>query len=843
MASKPLRFVWPRLKAGLTFAAPLLACAAGASAEPTQSNYSHAAHSAAVASAHGGDAEAAARSLSQLHIWLSQNLSPADRLHVEADSIVLANQAGQPGEALQEARSVQLEKLPDYALDAVYNAARSVPDRDAEGEAVRLLIHRHPDLEGFLREVYWLADVGDYNQAHAVLTVLEHNPANQVTVQQRVRLLDARAMLESARHNDRLAFTTWNEALQLDPNDVAALRQSAYWVADQGAPDRALHEAEAANTRASHPVFTAGEIADLSQQATGEHIRWGIHQRDILPDQERWKELDQSLSELNVQIAALDGQTGTNAVGLRNRLQFDRIVALNERGRYAECSHQYEKMAQLGIKVPYYAEAAAANAYSQQRKSELAVPLYEAALRDGGTNIPVPSDVHTGLAYAYVDTGRFDQADALVKQLEAQSPVSLKESPETGRPNADYGEVEALRALIDLYSDRDQSAQGRIDRLSTLAPYNGGFRSAQARMLGLRAHPYASLGRFEETLTDHPDNVDARAGYASALFDAGRIRQGMVLANSLAQTNPEHPAVRDVVRYRDILQGPSFVAESTAGGGSGTVSDYDWSLNARYNSALINNQWRLFGDQFLGFGDTDIGHAFRSRSGVGVSWQRNGWNAEIQATEANTGDHRTGVAAAADYRATDHWQFTGSVDTNSNDIPWKAYVNGIAGTEYTLGAAYIVNESRQFDLGTSRIDYTDGNARTGGSLTWRERWISQPRSKLETWLSVDWGQNQTPGQVYFSPRSETATELLTRYSYLTWKRDDREFTQSFYAGVGGYDESGFAAKPLWDLRYEHDWSFHYAFDVHYGIGLLSHPYDGEQERRVYGFLGVAVPFH
>lgn len=843
MARRPLQLAPPRLKARLLLAAPVLACvAASALAQPTPNNYSRAAHDAVVASARDGNAETAARALAQMRVWLLLDLAPADRRRVEADFIVVANQAGQPREALQQARTAHLETLPDYALDAVYSAARSVPDRDAEGEAAHLLVRRHPDLEAFLREVYWLADEGDYNQAHAVLTVLEHDPADQATLQQRVKLLDARAMLEHARHNDQAAFGAWTEALQLSPDDVEARRESAFWMAEQGSPERALREAEAANARAGHAVFSAAEIAGLRQQATGEHIRWATRERDILPDQERWHGLDQSLNELDAQIAALDGLTDTASVELRNRLQFDRIVALNERGRYAECIQQYEHVTGQGVRLPYYAEAATANAYAQQRQSQLAVPLYEAALRDGGDAIPVPSDIDTGLVYAYLDTGRFEQADALVRRLESQTPVSLKQSPEKGRPNIDYGEVQALRALIDLYSDRDEPAQRRLNRLSALAPYNGAFRSGQAHMLGLRAHPYASLGRFEETLTDHPDNISAQAGYVSALFDVNRIRQGMALANRLEQTHPENPAVRDVVRYRDMLQGPSFVAEATAGGGAGTVSDYDWSLRARYNSSLIDNQWRIFGEQFLGFGDTDIGHRFRARSGAGVSWQRDGWNAEVEATEANAGDHRSGAAAAADYRATDHWLFSGSVDTDSNDIAWKAYVAGIAGTEYTLGSAYIVNESREFDLAASRIDYTDGNARSGVSLTWRERWISQPRSQFETWLSGDWGQNQDPGRVYFSPRSETTAELLTRYSYLIWKRDDRQFIQRFYAGVGGYDQADFGVKPLWDLRYEHDWSFHYAFDVHYGIGLLSHPYDGEQERRWYGLLGVAVPF-
>jgi biofilm PGA synthesis protein PgaA len=833
---------WRRLKAGLSLAAPMLVCvAASAPAQTPENSYSRAAHDAAVSSARDGSADTAAHSLDQLQAWLMQDLSPADRLRVQADSVVLATQAGQPVVALRDARSAPLAALPDYALDAVYRAARSVRDRDAEGEAVHLLIRRRPDLDAFLREVYWLVDEEDYDTAHAVLVVLEQDPANQATVRQRVQLFDARAMLEHARHNDALAFAAWTDALQLDPDDVEARRESTFWISEQGSPDRALHEAEAANARAAHPVFTSAEIAGLRQQATGEHVRWGARQRDTLPDAERWRELDQSLIDLDSQIAALDGHTDINSISLANRLQFDLLVALNERGRYVACTDLYEQMRQRGIQLPYYSEAAVANAYAQQRRSDLAVPLNEAALRDGGDSIPVPSDIHTGLAYAYLDTGHFEQMDLLVRQLERQTPVDLKQTPERGRPNPAYGEVQALRALLDLYSNRDASAQARLDRLSSLAPYNGAYRSGQAHMLGLRSHPYAALGRFAEALTDHPDNIDARAGYASALFDAGRIRQGMALANRLEQSNPEHPAVRDVIRYRNALSGPNIVAEASGGGGSGTISDYDWRSLARYSSALMDDQWRLFGEQFLGFGDTDIGHRLRSRSGAGVSWQKDGWNAELQATEVNYGQRSTGVAAAADYRATDHWQFSGSVDTNSNDVPLKAYVVGIAGTEYALGSTYIVNESRDFKLGVARIDYTDSNSHDGVSLAWHERWISQPRSILETWLSTDWGENQHPGRVYFSPRSDTSAELLTRYSYLTWKRDDREFTQNFYAGAGGYDQSGYGAKPLWDLRYEQRWSFHYAFDLHYGLGLLSHPYDGEQEQRWYGFVGVAMP--
>ena len=199
MARTPLR--WRRVRRRL-LASTLAFAAAGVSAQTAPSTYSDSAHDALIARARGGDPASA---LPQLQAWLGQDLKPAQRLRVEADTIALAQQAGQPKLAVQRARAAaDLRALPDYALDAGYSAARSVPDTELEGFVVQALLRRHRDFDTVLKETYWTIDSGEYSTANALLSVLEHD-TDKDAPRRRVQVYKARAALELARHNRREA--------------------------------------------------------------------------------------------------------------------------------------------------------------------------------------------------------------------------------------------------------------------------------------------------------------------------------------------------------------------------------------------------------------------------------------------------------------------------------------------------------------------------------------------------------------------------------------------------------------------------------------------------------------
>ncbi|WP_367401435.1 poly-beta-1,6 N-acetyl-D-glucosamine export porin PgaA [Solimonas sp. SE-A11] len=831
----------PTTRTNLRLCAPLLPAvllashAAFAGALP---NYSSAAHDAAIRNASGAGTQPVQEAITQLQAWNGARLSDPQRLRVRADLVVLLERAGRPRETLAVAGEADLKQLPDYALQSAFAAARSLPDLEAEAALVAEMLRRAPrSREARLREVYWLMDAGRLVQADERLQALETAQIRDRVL--RLGVLRARLALAHARGDWQAELAAAESILELEPKDVEAQRERALILARNGGAPSAIDDLP-------QGVLSDGERAGLRQQAAGQRIGWAVAARDQDKSARRFEAIDAVLADNQAQLTALD--TGGLAMpqqdrdDLRLRLWSDRIVALNARARYRDVTELYEKTQRHNIQLPYYALSEVAGAYQAQRKSELAVPLYEQALREGGSNTPVPSQTHVGLVYGYVDVGRFEDADRLLDQLEAASPPMIRQSPERGRPNPQFGEIRQLRALIDLYTDRPKQAERRFLQLSELAPFNASVRAGQARTAQLREHPEQSLERYEQILADHPEDIDVQAGYSVAQMGAGRLREGGATAQRLGPEHPEKAPARYASRVQRELFASNLRIDASFGEGNGTIADRDWRILTRLESALIEGRWRAFFEHFYGHGETDIGDHSRNRSGVGMSWRHDRWEVEAQATQASGGPHRTGAAASLAYRASDHWRLSGSVDTNSNEVPWKAYIAGINGTEYGLGVDYIVDESRRYQAGWRLMDYTDGNQRDGLSLSWTERWHSAPRTQFETTLGGDWAGNSDDGLAYYAPESETSLWLRARGQLLSWKRDDRVFVQRLEGTGGQYFQQGYGSGSLWDMRYEHLWSIGETFLLRYGVGQSWHPYDGDRERRRYGYIGLAVPF-
>ena len=52
------------------------------------------------------------------------------------------------------------------------------------------------------------------------------------------------------------------------------------------------------------------------------------------------------------------------------------------------------------------------------------------------------------------------------------------------------------------------------------------------------------------------------------------------------------------------------------------------------------------------------------------------------------------------------------------------------------------------------------------------------------------------------------------------------FKQRLSVGAGRYWQQGYAAGPIWSVRYDHAWELDRRLALRYGIGRLLQPYDG-----------------
>jgi len=792
---------------------------------------------------------ASAQALQQLTDWLALpqgTLDDAARRRLASDAIAIAADDGRFAEAVALGRQFPPGQLRDYALGPLAVAARRTRDLALQGETIAVWRTRQPAArEPRIHEAFWRLDSGDIAGAEALYRELAQPMPTEVA--DRVALLELRGAVARAGGDTLQALSAYSEAGTLRPDRSDLRRETDFLLADSGAESSAFEDAEAAE-RAKPGAFSALALSTLQQRALGQRLRWATKERDERLGPSRVVALDRVLADQEVALGRLDAAAAAAAPAdapewhaVRVRLLSDRLLALVERGRPADAIALYGTLQAAGTDVPSYGLAAAARAFAQERRSVDAVPLYEAAIAKAGPALQMPADSHFGLVYAYQDTGRFEEAEALLKRIEDATPAYLRLAPETRRPNSQYTDVNGMRGLLALYGDKPALAQKSFATLTGEAPLNAGYAYGAGLTERLREHPEAAVARFEAQAADAPFDISARAGHVEALLDASEFAEARRRAESLEADAGDDAEVRNLARKRRAITGPLLEVEAGASTGGSALASREWRVDSRLSSGLIDDQWRVFYDQSLGHGDTSIGDANRARAGLGLRWERGRWLAEGEVQRGNGGPYRTSVAGRVDYRAGDAWRLSATYDGDSKELPWKAKVTGVGAREAGASVGYVVNESRRFDLGWKQLDFSDGNLRNGMDFTWQERWISTPRFQLETRLGVDASRSRAQDVAYFSPSSDATAQLAVRAQWLNWKSDERQFFQAVEVSGGGYRQAGFGTGPLWSVRYEHRWNLGPRMTLRYGVSISSHPYDGVRERQRGVFLNLSMP--
>jgi biofilm PGA synthesis protein PgaA len=787
-----------------------------------------------------------AEALQQLSAWLAAPLDDAQRRRVASDAVSIAAGDGRFAEAVALGRRFPPAQLLDHALAPLTVAARRTHEFALQGETIAVWRARQPaSRDARIHEAFWHLDSGDVAGAQALYRALSQ-PA-PVAAADRIALLELRGAVARAGGDTLQALAAYTESSALQPGRADARREADLVLAASGAASTAFDDAQAAE-RAHPGTFSALSLSTLQQQALAQRLRWAIQERDERAGLERVGSLDRVLADQEAALGRLDMAAASAAPAdapawhtVRVRLQADRLLALVERGRPADALALYDTLRATGTELPPSGLAAAAGAFAQERRSADAVPLYEAALAKAGADLPMPDAIHFELVYAYQDTGRFEDAEALLKRIEDATPAFVRLAPQARRPNTQYTDVSGMRSLLALYENRTALAEERFATLTQEAPLNAGFAQGAAQTERLRDHPEAALARFEALATNQPFDLGARAGHVEALMDAGEFAQARRRAEALQADAPDAVAVRGLARRRRAVLGPQLEIESAGSTGGATLADREWRLDSRLSSGLIDDQWRVFYDQSLGRGDTALGDANRARGGLGLNWQRGRWLAEGEVQRSNTGPYRTSVAGRVDYRAGDAWRLSATYDGDSKDLPWKAQLAGTGARAAGASVGYVVDESRRFDLKWKQLDFSDGNLRNGLDFSWSERWIATPRFQLETRLGVDASRGRAQDVPYFNPSSDASAQLSVRAQWLNWKRDDRQFFQAVELGGGGYRQAGFGTGALWSLRYEHRWNLGPKLALRYGVSISGHPYDGVRERQRGVFLNLSTP--
>ena len=620
--------------------------------------------------------------------------------------------------------------------------------------------------------------------------------------------------------------------------ESSSIRDQAYEASKKGASVLA-HEL----AQKQPGQFSELERAWLWHESLAQRLRWSQSEMNQLTGPERTATLDATLAESENFLSSLPQEPSFE--GLRRIATGDRIFGLTLRGHMKEAIALFEFLRASGGSIPPYVWVAAGTAYEYEERIDEAIACFETALAEAKPGDLVSVNVREALVYAYLDRGRYEDADAQLDLIDKESPPYVESAPVAALPNPDFLRARQLRAQYLLYSGNTEAGITMIDALKHDAPFNAGLRNtaADARMGDGKLEQ--ARGSFHASLLERPDDTEALMGLARSSLQLRDYQTAHEIVRTLGDRLPERAAVRNLQRAYDVYDSPLLTVEGAGAVGEKgpTVSARnEWLLDTRLYTSPINYNWRLYFHQFTGRSLLEDGHLSRIRNGAGLEYRRDRIEASGEVHQS-TGPHgRTGVSAAVNYYPSDGWRLSAQADTDSNDVPWKAWDVGIYAKTAAISVRHQPTQRSHLDLAYKFSDYSDSNKRQEIGLTWFNEAYSVRRHAISTWVNVSHSRNSLTDTPYFSPDHDATAQLTAMYEWRPWRDGQYAFRQRAYGTVGTYKQADHSAHGLWEIRLEQVWDLPRGKNIIYGLGHGRRSYDGRPESRTMAYFSLNIPF-
>jgi len=647
------------------------------------------------------------------------------------------------------------------------------------------------------------------------------------------------------------------EPLQVSPEAASAAATHAAGNAPDNAPvgplptqrqafhDEVMRESrEGAATLAQenlrqHPDwFSESESWHVDHAAAAQRIRWGRQQLKVINGPERFVIIDQAVAEIEALLKKVP-DTPENAA-FRQEIVADEVVALASRGRMKDAVKRYEAMSQAG-KVPAYTRVAAGDAYAYLDTPDKAAAAYTLALKDAGAGEIETGDVQEGLFYALLDTGRFEDARALLDKMKADNPEYVRLAPEAGTPNPDYSRVKRLEAQYLILTGRTHQGIADLDKWRHEAPFAASLVSARADGAMVQAEPYRSREMYKTALAEHPDDLSVVAGYGRASLAVDDLKTAKDTANGLDERFPENGSVHALRKDLDVYQSPQLIIQSTADKGNSVFANNEYGVDTKAYSGPFADHYRLFFHNFAGRAQFDGASQSRVRNGAGVQWFDTGVevNGEVHQSVGSAG--KTGGTLDATWIPSDHWKVSGMATTDDLEVPYKAYQVGVTGKTLSGNVRYTWDETRYASLTYGVSRYSDDNLRQRWGANFYQQVFSSPRHTVGVLFGADTSSNTKTGLNYFTPSRDYSGQATAIWSWTPWRYADKSFTQRVYLTGGMYNQQSFGNSPMYEARLEHVWQVSRKTQISYGVGYGRHHYDGQPENRKFIYLNLNIP--
>ncbi|MFL9911338.1 poly-beta-1,6 N-acetyl-D-glucosamine export porin PgaA [Paraburkholderia sp. RL17-337-BIB-A] len=613
--------------------------------------------------------------------------------------------------------------------------------------------------------------------------------------------------------------------------------------ASAGAPQLALQEA-----RATADAFSERDLLQIEALVVETEVQWGRQQSLATDEPDRLAETRAAVRHIDEMLSRMPA--GEDYEDVRRSVLAERVAAVQGVGRMKEAVALYEELARSPQPMPAHTYAAAGDAYTYLDEPRKAAPAYEHALRTPVEPL-APSlepyalkriDVQEGLFFAYLDAGRYESAQQLLKSITASTPIlaDLAEHPED--VNEDYGRVKKLQAQYLIYTDRTREGVAALDDLRHEVPFDPALINARADAALVRQRPHEAEKVYADTLVNHPGDVEALAGLGKTELQLNQYDRAAEVNATFGDRFPDDNTVRKFQRDFEAYKSPQLIVAANGQKGNSVIADNDWGVDTQLYSMPIADYWRIFAHQFSGRADTGDGDSLsRIRNGIGGDFRFHGVDAAAEVDHSTGPQAKTGGAGSLSFAPDDHWKFSAGVDSNTNTLPWKAYQAGVTGRAATGEIRYDVDDYRYFELAYGASRYSDSNLNQAWVATWYERLINTPSHLVATWVELNTSSNTITNAAYFSPHRDLTAQLTAMYQWTSWRNADQSLANRAYATVGGYRQTDIGNSMLWEVRLEQQWQFSAHASLAYGIGVASQRMDRTRETSKLIYLNLNIP--
>jgi len=621
------------------------------------------------------------------------------------------------------------------------------------------------------------------------------------------------------------------------------LRRRIFEEAGAGSPQIALREA-----RTSPDAFSEKDLLQIEALVVATEVQWGRQQALASDERDRLGQTRSALEHIDAMLARIPA--GDDYADVRRSVLVERVAALQGLGRMKDATALYEELSRSPDPMPAHTYAAAGDAYTYLDNPRKAAPAYERALQTPLEPLQ-PSlephalkriDVEEGLFFAYLDSGRYENAQQLLKSISASTPIraDLAEHPED--VNEDYGRVKKLQAQYLLYTDHTREGVAALDELRHEAPFDPALISARSDASLVEQRPREAQKVYEGALVDHPGDIETLAGLGNTALQLNQYDRAAEVNATFGDLFPDNNTVKTFERGYEVYRSPQLIIAANGQKGNSVIADNDWGIDTQLYSSPIANYWRVYAHQFSGRADTgDENSVSRIRNGIGGDFRFNGIDAAAEVNHSTGPQARTGGAGTLSYAPDDRWKFSAGVDSNANTLPWKAYQAGVTGRTATGDVRYSVDDYRYFDLAYGAGRYSDTNLNQQWVATWYERLLNTPRHLVATWVELNTSSNTLANTAYFNPHRDMTAQVTALYQWTPWRDADRSFAQRVYGTVGGYRQTDIGNSLLWEVRLEQQWQLGTQASLAYGIGASSQRMDRTRETSKLIYLNLNIP--